>query len=438
MNPIDWLFGARGAAVPHRKTAMDAETTVMPAPATITLAMSQHVGAPCEPTVKVGDAVAVGQCVAASERPVSAPIHSPVSGKVKSIAAIRQSNGTTGTALVIENDGEGRVAEDVCPPTVTDAKSFLEAVRRSGLVGLGGAGFPAHIKLNPRDPDAVDTLLVNAAECEPYITADYRECLEAPGDILDGAAAVMKWLNLSRAIIGIENNKPQAIALLRRCIGERGLSGVSVKVLPSRYPQGAEKMLVESCVHRRVPEGGLPADVGCIVMNVTSVGFLARYLRTGMPLIDKRVTVAGGGVKSPCNLRVPIGAAVADVLAHVGWEPERTERLLMGGPMMGIALADPSVPVLKQNNAFLALTHEELAPRPETACLRCGRCSAACPMHLIPTAMADAFQRGDIEELKRRHLLSCLECGCCAFTCPACRPLVQTFRLAKAAVRNAK
>lgn len=438
MNPIDWLFGARGAAVPHRKTAMDMPTGVMPAPATITLAMSQHVGAPCEPTVKAGDTVAVGQCVAESERPVSAPIHSPVSGKVKSITTLRQQNGATGTAIVIENDGEGHVFEGVCPPSVTDAQSFLAAVRQSGLVGLGGAGFPAHIKLNPRDPSAVDTLLVNAAECEPYITADYRECLEAPGDILDGVAAVMKWLNLSRTIIGIENNKPQAVALLRRGIAERGLSGVSVKVLPSRYPQGAEKMLVDSCVHRRVPEGGLPADVGCIVMNVTSVGFLARYLRTGMPLIDKRVTVAGGGVNAPCNLRVPIGASVADVLAHVGWDPERTERLLMGGPMMGIALADPSVPVLKQNNAFLALTHEELKPLPETACLRCGRCSAACPMHLIPTAMADAFARGDIDELKRRHLLSCLECGCCAFTCPACRPLVQTFRLAKTAVRNAK
>lgn len=438
MNPMDWLFGARGAAVPHRKAAEEVMTVEMPAPKTITLPMSQHVGAPCTPTVAVGDVVTVGQCVADSDRPVSAPIHAPVSGRVSGMTTVRLSSGATSDALVIESDGEDRVWEGVCPPAVTDFASFLQAVRQSGLVGLGGAGFPAHIKLNPRDLAAVDTLVVNAAECEPYITADYRECLEAPQDVLAGVQAIMRWLDLSRAVIGIESNKPQAIALLRRHIREAGAGGVSVQVLPSRYPQGAEKMLVETCVHRRVPEGGLPADVGCVVMNVTSVGFLARYLRTGMPLVRKRVTVAGGGVATPCNLLVPIGTSIAEVLGQCGWDEMRTARLLAGGPMMGAALRDASGVVLKQNNAFLALTAEELEPREATACLRCGRCAAACPMHLIPTAMADAYQRGDVEELKQRHLLSCLECGCCAFTCPACRPLVQTFRLAKAAVRNAK
>lgn len=440
MNPMEtltgWLFGRRGAAVPHRKTTMDAPTETMPAPAILTLAMSQHVGAPCTPLVKPGDTVAVGQCVAESDRPVSAPIHAPVSGRVRAVTQIRQSNGTVGAAVEIENDGENRLYEGVCPPVVTDAPSFLQALRRSGLVGLGGAGFPAHIKLDPKNPDAVDTLLVNAAECEPYITADYRECLEAADDILEGMAAVMRWLDLSRGILGIEDNKPAAIALFRQKITERRLFGISVRVLPSRYPQGAEKMLIDTCTGRRVPEGGLPADVGCIVMNVTSVGFVARYLRTGLPLVSKRVTVAGGAVQTPRNLRVPIGAPVADVLRFCGWQPEKTERLLMGGPMMGIALPDASLPVLKQNNAFLALTPEEIAARPATACLRCGKCAAACPMHLVPTAMADAFRRGDTEELKRRGVLSCLECGCCAFTCPACRPLVQTFRQAKAAVRR--
>lgn len=437
-NFMDLLFGEAGAAVPHRKAAGEQETKAFPAPKTVTLAMSQHLGAPCVPTVKVGEMVAIGQCVADSDRPVSAPIHAPISGKVTSIGAVRQSNGTMGTAIVIENDGEARVHESVKPPVVTDAASFLAALHESGLVGLGGAGFPAHIKLNPKNPDAVDTLVINAAECEPYITSDYRECMETPDDILEGMALVMKWLSLSRGIIGIESNKPKAIALLRQKIAERGLKGITVKVLPSRYPQGAEKMLIQTCLRRRVPEGGLPADVGCIVMNVTSIGFLARYFRTGLPLIDKRVTVAGKGVANPMNLRVPIGTSIADVLAYCGWDADATERLLMGGPMMGIALPDAALPVLKQNNAFLALSHEEIAPRPETACLRCGRCSEACPMRLAPTAMADAYLRGDIEELKKRHLMSCMECGCCAFSCPAYRPLVQTFRLAKAAVRNAK
>ena len=436
MKFLDALFGEPGAAVPHRKAVPEQPTVDMPAPKTITLAMSQHIGAPCKPLVKAGDKVAVGQCVADSEAPVSAPIHSPVSGTVKSISAVRQSDGQMGAAIVIENDGEGRLHESVVPPTVTDHASFLAAVRASGLVGLGGAGFPAHIKLNPKNPEAVDTLVINAAECEPYITSDYRECMESADDVLAGMEAVMKWLQIPRAVIGIESNKPEAIALFRK--KTENIRRISVKALPTRYPQGAEKMLILTCLKRRVPDGGLPADVGCIVMNVTSVGFLARYLRTGLPLIQKRVTVAGGGIPEPKNVWVPIGAPINEVLDFCGGMSEDTQRLLMGGPMMGIAMMDPTLPVLKQNNAFLALTEEELQPRPKTPCLRCGRCVAACPMFLVPTSMSDAYRRKDWEELERRHIFSCLECGCCAYACPAFRPLVQNFRLAKAELRKKK
>ncbi len=438
MNILDLLFGEPGAAVPHRKDTRFCVTANMPAGAAVTLMMSQHIGAPCKPIVSVGDVVAVGQCVADSAAPVSAPIHSPVSGKVKAITVIRQSNGQIGQALVIENDGENRISEEVVPPEVTDKESFLAAVRRSGLVGLGGAGFPTHIKLNPKNLDQVDTLVINAAECEPYITADYRECMEATDDVLDGIAAVMKWLDLAHAIIGVESNKMDAVALLRKRIAARKMKHVTVKVLPARYPQGAEKMLVHTCMGRRVPDGGLPADIGCIVLNVTSAGFIARYLKTGMPLINKRVTVAGTGVQFPQNVRVPIGTPISEVLDFCGGMQEETTRLLMGGPMMGIAVPDPSLPVLKQNNAFLALTEEELNAHPQSPCLRCGRCVASCPMKLVPTSMADAYIRGDLEELKKRHIMSCMECGTCAYTCPAFRPLVQNFRMAKAALREKK
>ena len=436
MNILDFLFGQPGAAVPHRKAAEEGATVQMPPPKTVTLMLSQHIGAPCTPIVMVGDPVAVGQPVADSDRPVSAPIHSPVSGKVKAIGTVRQSNGQSGGAITLENDGEDRIFEGVAPPAVTDRASFLAAVRASGLVGLGGAGFPAHIKLAPKDPSAIDALIINGAECEPYITADYRECMETPEDVIEGVAAVLKWLSIPRAIIGVEANKPAAIALLKQTAAEH--KNITVKTLPSRYPQGAEKVLIHTCLGRRVPEGGLPADAGCIVMNVTSVGFLARYLRTGMPLVDKRVTVAGGGVPHPQNVRAAIGTPIREILDFCGGMGDTTRRLLMGGPMMGIALPDASLPLVKQNNAFLALTEEELQPRPATACLHCGRCVMACPMHLVPTAMAEAYERESWQELEKRHLLTCLECGCCAYACPAFRPLVQTFRSAKAALRAKK
>ncbi|HIW74947.1 MAG TPA: electron transport complex subunit RsxC [Firmicutes bacterium] len=435
-----WRSRTRGGAyVPHRKNTAESETVVMPPPETVVLAMSQHLGAPCVPTVKPGDEVAVGQVVGDSDRPVSAPIHSGVSGRVTAVTELLLPGGRKSQAVVIESDGEGRVDESVRPPVIDNRQDFLRAVRASGLVGLGGAGFPTHVKLNPRDVDAIDTVLVNAAECEPYITADYRECMENSWDIVSGVQSVMEFLNASRVIVAVERNKPAAIAELSRIARSVSAPGreVRVKALPARYPQGAEKVLIQACTGRRVPPGGLPADVGCVVLNVTTAAFLARYLKTGMPLIHRRLTVDGPAIAYPKNVRVTIGTSIRDVIAFCGGARREIRKLLMGGPMMGLALMDDTLPVLKQNNAILAFAEEDAQVPPASVCIRCGRCVEACPMHLVPPSIAAAYKNDDVESLERLGVMTCMECGCCSFSCPAHRYIVQTMRMGKELVRSA-
>ena len=435
-----WRSRTRGGVhAPHRKNTAESETVVMPAPEKIILAMSQHLGAPCTPTVKVGDTVEVGQVVGDSDKPVSAPVHSGVSGKVAAITELLLPGGRKTQAVVIESDGESRVHESVKPPVIDNHEDFLRAVRASGLVGLGGAGFPTHIKLNPRDVDAIDTVIINAAECEPYITADYRECMENSWDIVSGVQSVMEFLDASRVIIAVERNKPAAIAELSKIA--RGVSSpgreVRVKSLPARYPQGAEKVLIQACTGRRVPPGKLPSDVGCVVMNVTSVAFLSRYFKTGMPLIDKRLTVDGSAIAYPKNVRVTVGTPIHDVIAFCGGAKREIRKLLMGGPMMGLALMDDTLPVLKQNNAILAFAEEDARTVPASVCIRCGRCVEACPMHLVPPSIAAAYKNADVEALEKLGVMTCMECGCCSFSCPAHRYIVQTMRMGKDLVRNA-
>lgn len=434
----NWLYPVRGGVhAPHRKHTADCETVVMPPPKTIVLAMSQHLGVPCEPVVTVGDTVEVGQVVGDSDKPLAAPIHSGVSGTVTGITELLLPGGRTTKAVVIESDGEQRVHESVVPPVVETKEHFLKAVRDSGLVGLGGAGFPTYIKLNPKDPDAIDTILINAAECEPYITADYRECMENSWDIVSGVQAVMEFLDASRVIIAVERNKPAAIAELSKIAAQVSNPGreVTVKALPARYPQGAEKVLIQACTGRKVPAGGLPADVGCVVMNVTSAAVLSRYLKTGMPLVTKRITVDGSAVAHPQNIRVTIGTPIHEVLHFAGGLSAPVHKLLMGGPMMGLALMDDQLPVLKQNNAILAFAAPDAHVESATTCIRCGRCVNACPMHLVPPSIARAYALGDAEEMKKLGAMTCMECGCCSYSCPAHRPIVQVIRMAKDAVR---
>ncbi len=437
---MGWFSAIRGGVdAPHRKHTSECETVIMPPPETVTLSMVQHIGPPCKPTVKVGDTVSVGQIVGDSDAYLSAPVHSSVSGEVTAITTITMPSGQAVEAVVIKSDGEQRPYEGLTPPTVTNFDEFLAAVRASGLVGLGGAGFPTHVKLNPKNKDEIDTVVINAAECEPYITADYRECMENSWDIVSGVQTIMEFLEAKRVIIAIENNKPAAIAELTKIASGVSKPGreVTVKALPARYPQGAEKVLIAKTTGRKVPPGKLPADVGCVVMNVTSVAVLARFLKTGMPLVKKRLTVDGSAVRSPKNVMVPLGSSINDVIAFCGGLRHKAVKLLMGGPMMGTALQDESLPVLKQNNAILAMAQQDAVLPAPTACIRCGKCVQACPMQLTPPAVAAAYALNDTALMEKRGVMVCMECGCCSFVCPAHRPIVQTMRLAKGAVRAA-
>lgn len=421
-----------GVRVPHHKNTANLQSVVMPPPKQVVIPMLQHIGAPCKPTVKAGDKVLVGQVIGDTEAYMAAPVHASVSGTVKEITSILMPSGAPVEAVVIESDGRMEKA-DCAPPDVGTKENFLKAVRASGLVGLGGAGFPAHVKLNVPPDKEVDTLIVNAAECEPYITSDHREILENSWSVLSGVYAVKELLGIQRVIIAIENNKPDAIQLLSEIAGKEydPKNEVRVMALKSVYPQGAEKILIRSCTGRKVPPGKLPADVGCIVMNVTSVAFLAQYLKTGLPLVSKRITVDGSAVQNPQNVIVPIGTSVSDVIGFCGGYKETPKKILYGGPMMGTALSDDRFPVLKQNNAVLAFGEKEAKLKEPSACIRCGCCMYVCPMNLLPVSLAQASEAKDMDKLEKYRVMTCIECGCCSYVCPANRHILQAIRLGK-------
>lgn len=430
-----------GAPVPHHKNTWQTESRVMPPPQRVILPMQQHIGAPCRPTVKKGDHVYLGQVVGDSEAYVSAPVHATVSGTVAEIRNVMLTGGAPVEAVVIDSDGLMEPDPAIRPPAeIKDKKALADAARAAGLVGLGGAGFPAHVKLNVPEGKSIDTLIINVAECEPYVTADHREALENGKNVLAGVYKVKEILDVHRVLIAVEDNKPDVIQKLTEIADNPELDPKDeVRVLPlrSRYPQGAEKVLVQACTGRRVPAGGLPADVGCLVMNIASVSFLASYMRTGMPLTKKRVTIDGSAIKEPQNVIVPIGTPIKDVMEFCGGYRSQPKKLLMGGPMMGIAITGDDLPILKQNNAILAFDEKEARLYETTACIRCGRCVAACPMNLMPTKLERAAQKKDVDALLELDVMTCMECGCCAFSCPAGRRLVQSIRMGKAYVKKA-
>lgn len=424
--------------VSHEKHTAACETEIMAIPEAVCISMSQHIGAPCKPLVAKGDSVKVGQVIGDTDAFVSAPIHSSVSGTVKEITTIRSVAGGQDQAIVIETDGKQEVWEGVKPPVVNDMNDFIAAVKASGLVGLGGASFPTHIKLNPKNLDEVDTLIVNAAECEPFITSDHRLMLENAPYIIEGILAVMKYLTISKAYIGVEENKPDAISRLNEVIKEKGhADDIKVEVLRARYPQGAERVMVYEITGKTLKAGELPAQLGIVLSNVTTIAFIGQYLKTGRPLTTKRITVDGNAVAEPKNIIVPIGARIADVAAACGGYKAEPKKIIMGGPMMGRAVYSDAFPIVKNNNAILIFDGPQTLIPEETGCIKCGICTRACPFNLLPVSMVAAYEQKNIDKLNQLQVMQCMECGSCSYACPAKRPLSFTHKMAKAFLKEA-
>lgn len=418
--------------VPHNKNTQNFAVEKIPLPHSVKIPMCMNMGKPCTPTVKVKDTVAVGQKIGDCDVPFSVPVHSGVSGTVKSISDYRMIDGNNCKAVEIECDGLQTVSDTVKPPVITDRESFIKAVRESGMVGLGGAGFPTHIKLNPKNK--IDTLLLNGAECEPYITSDYRTMLEHPDEMLDGIRIVAKMLEIPNVIIGIENNKPEAVKILKEKTAND--SNINVMSLPSLYPQGGEKVLIYNCTGKIVEEGKLPSDYGIIVMNVSTAYALDVYFKTGMPLVSRTVTVDGDIIKKSGNYLVPVGTSIEYILDYAQCEKDKINKLITGGMMMGITIYDITQPVTKQNNAVLAFNKIEISE--ELPCIRCGRCMRACPLDLMPMELDKAYKKRDAESLLKYKVNLCMNCGCCTYVCPSKRKLAETNQLAKAFLRNKK
>ncbi len=431
-------LGRGGVRVAHNKNTAEMPVERMPVPQRVVLPMQQHIGAPCTPIVKVGDTVAVGQKIGDTDKYVSTPIHSSVSGTVVAVGDVKLANGIITKGVTIESDGEMRLYEGIKPPVVTNKAELCAAVRESGLVGLGGAGFPTHVKLNiPEDKD-IDTLIINAAECEPYITVDYRECIENAENILKGVEILKNILGFKQVIIAIEDNKPKVFKIMKEIADRDNDKDDAIKLmtLRSRYPQGAEKMMVLSATGRKVPPGKLPSDVGCVVMNVTSTAFIARYLETGKPLVSRSITVDGSAIAQPKNIRVPIGTNIQDIIDFCGGFKSEPRKIIFGGPMMGLAICGTEAPICKQNNAILAFEDRKDLLKKERDCIRCGRCVDVCPMGLTPTLIERYSRSRDVQKLKAVNTNVCMECGSCAYSCPSGRPLVQYIRLAKQILRE--
>lgn len=414
-----------------------ATQTLSPPPQVI-VPMSLHIGAPCEPLVQAGDTVRLGQKIGDSAAAVSAPIHAPVSGKVKSVGPMRHPNGGMVTAVVIENDGLDTPDESMQPAseeTLQDSAALIALIREAGIVGMGGATFPTAFKIKS-GLGQVDTVIINGAECEPYITSDHRTMLEHPEELLSGIRLIMRACQVEKATLGIEANKTDAIELLKQKNAPG--SGIEILTLPCRYPQGAEKQLIQSVTGREVPPGGLPAAVGCAVFNVFTAYSVHRAAYEGRPAIERIVTVAGSCVKEPKNLLVRVGTPVEYVFEQAGGYVQSPQKVLMGGPMMGVALFDLSVSVLKATNALLAFGAEEDKTVADPVCIRCGRCVEACPVRLLPLYLYAFERKDDLEELERHNLADCIECGACTYVCPGRLHLTHAFRTGKAKLQAKK
>lgn len=431
-----------GLHLPANKTqSSGSPIRVLPIPARLIIPLSQHIGTAAEVMVKVGDPVLKGQMIARAQGYVSVPIHASSSGTVVDITEhlIPHPSGLSEPCIIIETDGKDAAVDDTLSGdhTQLDPSELRNRIRQAGIVGLGGAGFPSFIKLNPGANRPIATLLINGAECEPYISCDDRLMRERATEVIDGAAILKHALNATECVIAVEDNKPEAIQALRDAIEQRAVADFAVVVVPTIYPTGGEKQLIQVITGREVPSQGLPADVGVICHNPGTAAAVHRVFALGEPLISRVVTVTGTGVTEPCNVEVRVGTPMADVIAACGGYTGRAQRLLMGGPMMGFALGNDAAPVIKTTNCLLVAGGDELPlPQAPLPCIRCGACVDVCPAKLLPQQLYWHAHAKDFDKVQDYSLFDCIECGCCAYVCPSHLPLVQYYRFAKTEIWN--
>ncbi len=390
--------------------------------------LSQHIGAPAKPVVAVGDSVLTGQMIAEAGGFVSAPIYATVSGKVKAIEPRRLATGGMCQSIIVENDGKYEAVEmkPGKPYEEMSAQDKIEAVRNAGIVGMGGAGFPTAVKFAPKEPEKIEYVIANCAECEPYLTSDYRRMIEDPEQLIGGLKIAVSIFPNARGILAVEDNKPEAIAKLEELT--RDEDKITVKALQTKYPQGGERMIIHACTGRDINSRMLPADVGCIVDNVDTLCAVYRAVMRGEPLMERIVTITGDAITDPCNYRVRIGTNYKELIDAAGGFVKEPAKIISGGPMMGFAVFDLDVPTTKTASAMTCLTEDVVAELAPSACINCSRCVDVCPEHLIPKNLADAVEHNEEEKFLHQYGMECIECGSCSYICPARRQLAQLIK----------
>ena len=424
------MIKMHGVKLPNLKQTAGCAPERIPTPSKVTIPMSMHIGIPAVPVVKPGDTVKVGQLIGEAGGFVSAPVYASISGTVASVDNFMKFAGNYVKSITIASDGRNEPLETLTPPDVHDLESFLHAVNDSGVVGQGGAGFPSAVKLVVKDLDKIEAIIINGAECEPYVTSDTRTMLDRTDEVWEGILMLQEYYRAKRIIIAIEENKPECIQRFRALC--ENTQGIEVAALPHMYPQGGEKILVYNLLGHIIPEGKLPIDVGAVVINCTTLATITHYIRTGMPLVERCVTVDGSAVRNPGNVIAPIGTPLSVLYDFCGGFKEEPGKVLYCGAMMGMAVHSLDMPVQKTTNATLAFNRADARIPESTACIRCGNCINACPMGLSPVEIAGAYTKNDGEMLDKLMVDLCIGCGTCSYVCPAKRPVTQTMNLAKA------
>ncbi len=441
-RPGQWRFHGGLHLPEHKQESTRLPVGEMPLPRRLVLPLQQHIGEPAEPLVTPGERVLAGQMIARPQGYVSVPIHASSSGTVVEIGEqpVPHPSGLPAPCIVIETDGKDEWKE-CCQPTddyrSLDPSTLRNFIRQAGIVGLGGAGFPSFIKMNPGPDRRIELLVINGAECEPYITCDDMLMRSRPMDLVQGIEILMHAIQAPRCLIGIEDNKPEAIAALRAALAGRGQDDIEVVEIPTLYPSGGERQLIRILTGKEVPSQGLPADIGVVCHNPGTVAAIHDAIVRGRPLVERIVTVTGGGVHAPQNLRVRIGTPIAELVERCGGYTGDVDRLLMGGPMMGFALPTDQLPVVKTTNCILAASRAEMPPPPPPQpCIRCGKCAEVCPAQLLPQQLHWYAHARDFDKIQDYGIFDCIECGCCAWVCPSHIPLVQYYRFAKTEIWN--